>query len=152
MDQLSDFASRAETKTPRSPLHILVAEDNAADVFLIREALECAAVTAEIHVVSDGMAALRFLEAADGSDIAPCPCLLILDINLPKKSGDEVLLFIRQGSTYRHMLVLIVSTSGSIDDRKKMKELGCNGYFTKPSKYVDFMKLGFVVKEMLASH
>jgi len=151
VDPLSDSASRAETKTARSPLHILVAEDNAADVFLIREALECAGVKADIHVVSDGMAAIGFLDSADGSDISPCPCLLILDINLPKKSGDEVLLFVRQSSKCRQMLVLIVSTSGSIDDRKKMDELGCNGYFIKPSEYLDFMKLGSVVNEMLAS-
>lgn len=119
-------------------------------MFLIREALECAGITADIHIVTDGLAALTFFEAADGSDHAPWPGLVILDINLPKKSGDEVLRFIRQSSDYRHTLVLVVSTSGSIDDRNKMKELGCNGYFIKPSQYGDFMKLGSVVKEMLA--
>ncbi|MDQ6759633.1 MAG: response regulator [Acidobacteriota bacterium] len=126
-------------------------EDNVADVFLIREALESAGIQAEIHVVTDGQKAVRFFDEADGSDAAPCPALVILDVNLPKKNGDEVLQHLRENRKCSQTLVLIVSTSDSASDRNKMSKLGCDGYFRKPSNFDDFMKLGDVVKGLLST-
>jgi len=106
-------------------------------------------IDAELHVVTDGQEAVEFLDAADGSEVAPCPCLIILDINLPKLTGAEVLRHIRRSLKCAHVPVLMVSTSGSVTDREEMSGLGCDDYFQKPSEYEDFMKLGDVVKALL---
>jgi chemotaxis family two-component system response regulator Rcp1 len=134
---------------PRKAGHILIVEDNASDVFLIREAIETAAIDAELHVVTDGEKAIKFFDEADGSAGFPCPALVILDISLPKKNGDEVLQHLRRSLKCYELPVLVVSTSNSATDRDKMAKLGCNGYFRKPSEYVDFMKLGDVIKALL---
>jgi DNA-binding response OmpR family regulator len=99
--------------------------------------------------VTNGQAAVRFFDAGDGSEEAPCPGLVILDINLPIKRGDEVLRHIRSSAQCTDAPVLIVSTSGSDVDRAKMKLLGCDGYFRKPSTHAEFMQLGPIVKAML---
>jgi chemotaxis family two-component system response regulator Rcp1 len=115
-------------------------EDNEADVFLIQEAIEAKKLPMALHVVRDGEQAIRYFDEADGDISAPCPSLVILDINLPKKQGGEVL---------KHMRRSAVSTSDSARDREQMTELGVNGYFRKPSEYAAFMKLGDVVKRLL---
>ena len=70
---------------------ILIVEDNWMDVFLIRQAREAAAVSAGIHALADDQAATAFFDHADTDESAPCPALVLLDMNLPKKSGAEVL-------------------------------------------------------------
>lgn len=119
-------------------------------MFLIRDAIKTAGIDAELHIVTDGQKAVEFFDEADGSDQAPCPALVILDISLPKRSGDEVLQHMRKSLKCGQTPILVVSTSGSGSDRDKMKKLGCDGYFRKPSEYHEFMKLGELVKTMLA--
>jgi chemotaxis family two-component system response regulator Rcp1 len=70
-----------------------VVEDNRADLFLIRRALAVARIDTEVHVAEDGEKAVRFLDTAQSDKTAPCPALVILDINLPRKNGGDVLLF-----------------------------------------------------------
>jgi two-component system, chemotaxis family, response regulator Rcp1 len=129
--------------------HILIVEDNVADVFLIRTALEAANVQAELHIVKDGEQAIHFFNAADADSTAPRPALVILDINLPRKQGGEVLQDMRSSSRCRDALVMVVSTSDSARDRDEMAKLGVSGYFRKPSTYEEFMKLGDIVKMLL---
>lgn len=124
-------------------------EDNRADVFLIREAIASARVEAEISVVHDGDNAIRLLEQADADPRGGRPDLVILDINLPKRSGREVLRALRQCQHYAHTPVLVVTSSDSQRDRDEMSKLGASIYFRKPSDYVEFMKLGNVVKTLL---
>jgi DNA-binding response OmpR family regulator len=124
-------------------------EDNKADVFLICEAIEAANPQGDLRVVSDGEKAVRFFEQVDGEESAACPALLILDINLPKKHGGQVLEQMRASRRCRNALVLVVTSSDSARDRETMANLGVNGYFRKPSAYDDFMKLGGLVKELL---
>ncbi|MEO8100268.1 MAG: response regulator [Acidobacteriota bacterium] len=125
-------------------------EDSASDVFLIRNALRVAQIQAELHIVTDGQKAARFFDEADDSDEAFCPALVILDINLPKMNGDEVLKHIRKSAKCGAVPVLIVSSSDSDWDRKRMLKLGCDGYFRKPSEYENFLKLGELVRGLLA--
>jgi len=126
-------------------------EDNKGDVFLIREAIQATKLNADLHVVQDGEQALRFFEQVDHDDSVPCPSLIIIDINLPKKQGDEVLRSMRGSRRCGKALVLVVTSSDSASDRAAMARLGIDGYFRKPSAYEDFMKLGEVVKNLICS-
>lgn len=128
---------------------ILIVEDNRADLFLIREALEAARLTPELHIVTDGEKAIQFIDKADADAGAPCPVFLILDLNLPKKSGGEVLAYLRQSRKCAAAQVLIVTSSDSTQDREETARLGANGYFRKPSGYDAYLKLGGIVRTML---
>ena len=103
-----------------------------------------------LHFVRDWEQAVRYFDEADGDVSAPCPTLVILDIKLPKKQGSEVLKHMRRSRRCANALVIAVSTSDSARDREQMTELGVNGYFRKPSEYAAFMKLGDLVKGLLA--
>lgn len=124
-------------------------EDNKGDVFLIRESIQAASLEAVLHVVQDGEKAIKFFETTDTDPSQPCPSLVILDINLPKKPGREVLNFMRLSRRCAAVPVLVVTSSDSQRDRDEMARLGVNGYFRKPSEYDEFLKLGPIVKDML---
>ncbi len=124
-------------------------EDDSADVFLISEAINTANANVELEVVNDGDKAIRFFEKIDSDDNLVCPVLVILDINLPKKHGGQVLQQMRKSRRCASALVLVVTSSDSARDRETMAKLGANGYFRKPSDYEHFMKLGGLVKELL---
>ena len=124
-------------------------EDNEADVFLIREAILEADLGMTIHVVTDGEQAIAFFHRADNDPSAPCPDLVLLDINLPRRPGGDVLRLMRQSRRCRGAHVIAVSTSDSPHERKAMADLGATEYFRKPSEYADFMKLGGVIRRML---
>ena len=131
---------------------ILLIEDNQADVAIIRRALTAASVAADLHVVYDGQSATQFFDAADADEKAPCPDLVLLDMNLPKKSGDEVLKHLRASERCRDAAVLIVSSSDAPRDQSAVASLGVAGYFRKPSDYAGYMKLGELVKGLLEGH
>ena len=122
---------------------MLVIEDSKTDVFLIREALESAGVRAELDVVHDGQAALEFLEGGAR------PALVLLDLNLPKFSGREVLRRIRTDLRTRDLPVLVVTSSSLSRDLEELTRLGFDGYFQKPSDYGEFLKLGPLVQGLL---
>jgi DNA-binding response OmpR family regulator len=128
---------------------ILIVEDNPADIFLIRAAIAAARIDADLHVAKDGEQAIEFFDEADGVSTAPHPALVILDINLPKKHGGEVLEHMRRSRRCANALVIVVSTSDSSQDREAMASLGADRYLQKSSNYKEFMKLGAVVRELL---
>jgi DNA-binding response OmpR family regulator len=138
-----------EDAVPQACFHILLVEDNKADVFLMREALEAAGVEANLHVMSDGEKAVKFIDEADEDGATPCPCLVLLDLNLPKKPGIEVLRHLRRSRNCANSLVLVVSSSDSERDRMETASMGANGYFRKPSGYEAYIKIGEVVKGLL---
>lgn len=119
-------------------------------MFLIRKAIAGAHVDADLHFVSDGEAATQFFDAADADPSAPCPTLVLLDLNLPKKGGDDVLRHLRGSRRCSHAAVVIVSSSDAPRDREAVAGLGVNAYFRKPSDFYDFMKLSDLVKRLLA--
>ena len=124
-------------------------EDNEGDVYLIKEAIAAAKLPVCLHIVQNGEQAIRFFDQADSLSDAPRPALVILDINLPRKPGYEVLKHMRKSPSCGKARVIAVSTSDSIRDREQMAELGADGYFRKPSVYADFMKLGDLVQAVL---
>lgn len=125
-------------------------EDSRADVFLIRESLYEAKVDADLHFVHDGEKAVLFFEQADQNPSAPVPDMVILDINLPKRPGNEVLQQMRRSTRCASALVLVVTSSDSERDREEMRKLGVAAYFRKPSEYQKFMQLGELAKGLLA--
>jgi chemotaxis family two-component system response regulator Rcp1 len=130
---------------------MLIVEDNPADVFLIRKAIRSAKLPADLHIASDGEQAIRFFDEADADITAPCPAVVLLDINLPKKPGGQVLQHLRKSPRCGKALVITVSSSDSARDREEMTKLGANSYFHKPSEYEEFMKLGDIVKDLLGT-
>ncbi len=118
-------------------------------MFLIRQAIESAQVKADLYFVSDGDAATQFFDSVDADPNAACPILVLLDLNLPKKNGDDVLRHLRASKRCGKVAVLIVSSSDAVRDREGVADLGVNGYFRKPSDYYEFMKLGDLVKRLL---
>jgi CheY-like chemotaxis protein len=129
--------------------HILLAEDNIGDVMLVQEALAAHQVENTLHVVTDGQEALDYFAAMGEAQNAPCPDLMLLDMNLPKADGAAVLAAFREHGACAATPVIIVSSSNSPKDRNRVAALGVNHYFRKPPDLDEFMKLGRVVKEVL---
>jgi DNA-binding response OmpR family regulator len=115
---------------------------------LIREALEQHGIDGELIVLSDGEAAVHFIESLDAQR-AECPDLVILDLNLPKKTGREVLECVRQSVTCRRAPVAILSSSDTADDRAETTRLGASRYIRKPMRLREFLSLGAIFKTML---
>jgi CheY-like chemotaxis protein len=131
--------------------HILLAEDNVGDVMLVQEALAAHHVENTLHVVTDGQEALDFVASMGEEQSAPCPDLVLLDMNLPKADGATVLAAFREHKACTNTPVIIVSSSNSSKDRNRVAALGVNHYFQKPPDFDEFMKLGKVVKEVFES-
>jgi CheY-like chemotaxis protein len=129
-------------------LNILLAEDNLGDVFLVRQALQQHHVAHELHVVRDGDEALNFMAHMGEPGQAPCPDLVLLDLNLPKIDGPEVLTEFRKHPLCSRTPVVVITSSDAERDRKRMNSLGIARYFRKPSELDEFMELGSVVREL----
>jgi CheY-like chemotaxis protein len=130
-------------------LHILLAEDNRGDVLLVRQALREYSIEHELHVVSDGAQAIEFIQCIGRSKTIPCPDLMLLDLNLPKAEGQQVLAEFRKRPECANTPVIVVSSSDAPRDRARMYELGVSHYFRKPSELDEFMKLGAVVRDIV---
>jgi chemotaxis family two-component system response regulator Rcp1 len=130
---------------------ILVVEDNPADVNLICEALQQHGVEGELIVAADGDKAICFIGAVDGQPEVACPDLVIIDLNLPKKPGTEVLKRMRQSDRFRHVPVVILSSSDDATDRDAVARLEASHYIRKPLRLQEFLSLGAVFKTILAS-
>lgn len=128
---------------------ILLAEDNPADVYLIREALKEHGVQVPLHVVWDGREILQFI--SDAGPAAAQLGLIILDLNLPRHDGIEVLQRLRETSTLSHIPVVVLTSSDSPRDRQVASELGAACYLRKPSNLEQFLGLGEVFKNLLQS-
>jgi CheY-like chemotaxis protein len=101
---------------------VLLVEDNRADVLIIEEAIALHGLPVELRVLSDGAEAFEFIERAD-RDSTPCPQLLVLDLNLPKRSGKEVLQRVRESAKFKDIPVLVMTSSNSARDRNDMRQL-----------------------------
>ncbi len=102
----------------------------------------------DVFTVHDGEQAIDFITRAERDSSAPSPEFLLLDLNLPKKDGFEVLRRLRESSKYKDVPVLIVTSSDSRSDQSRASEMGA-GYFRKPPSYEGFLKLGAVLKKQL---
>jgi CheY-like chemotaxis protein len=123
------------------PIEILLVEDNPGDVRLTTEALRDAKVPNQLHVAIDGVEALAFLRREGRHTAAPRPDLILLDLNLPKKTGREVLDEVKQDDRLRHIPVVILTTSQAEQDIRESYRLWANAYVTKPVDLDQFFKV-----------
>ncbi len=126
-----------------SLVDILLVEDSPTDMMMTREALEFHKVLNPLYVVEDGVAALEYLRHEGRYRSARRPGLILLDLNLPRKSGQEVLLEIKNDPELRSIPVIILTTSKAEEDVMKSYHLHANCYITKPvdfTKFVDVMR------------
>ncbi|MEX3947567.1 response regulator [Paraburkholderia sp. EG287B] len=125
--------------------HILMVEDSPTDVMMTREALDYYKVLNPLHIAEDGVEAIEFLKREGKHANAPRPGLIILDLNLPRKSGQEVLQELKTDPELKNIPVVVLTTSKAEEDVAKSYGLHANCYITKP---VDFEKFVQVVRSI----
>ncbi len=123
------------------PADFLLVEDNPGDVRLTQEALKSHKVKNNLHVVTDGKEAMDFLRRQGKYKDAPRPDIILLDLNLPKKDGREVLAEIKSDSNLKTIPVVIISSSEAEQDIIKSYDLNANCYVTKPVDLDQFIKV-----------
>jgi len=122
-------------------IKILLVEDNPGDVRLTSEAFKEAKVANKLYVAADGVEAMRYLRGEGGPEESPRPDLILLDLNLPRKDGREVLAEIKASPTLKRIPVVILTTSEAEEDILKTYDLHANCYITKPVDLDQFVKV-----------
>ncbi|WP_454062413.1 response regulator [Candidatus Nitrospira salsa] len=123
------------------PIEILLVEDSPSDVRLTQEAFEAARIYNTIHIVQDGVSALKFLRQKVPYEHVPRPDLILLDLNLPKKDGREVLKEIKSDSSLRQIPLVILTTSSDEHDVLQSYDLHANAYLVKPIDVKNFINM-----------
>jgi CheY-like chemotaxis protein len=130
-----------EQKKGERPVHILLVEDNLGDVRLTKEAMKDAKVSNKIDVVADGEEALAFLHRKGKHAHAERPDVILLDLNLPRKTGLEVLKEIKEDPGLRRIPVVVITTSRAEQDIVRSYDLHANCYITKPVDLAQFLQV-----------
>jgi CheY-like chemotaxis protein len=128
-------------KMPTKPLKILLVEDNKGDIGLITEFFSDAKVRTNLHITEDGDEAIRFLYGKDKFSGFTLPDIIILDWNLPKKDGSEVLKEIKENNNLKNIPVIILTTSSAEKNLSRAYDLHANAYIIKPLDFDEFMKV-----------
>lgn len=123
------------------PLELLLVEDNPGDVRLTRDALRSGDVAVNLNVARDGVEAIEFLRRKGAHESAPRPDLILLDLNLPRKSGREVLSEIKADPTLKRIPVLVMTTSRADQDIDRAYSLNANCYIAKPMDLDEFLRI-----------
>jgi CheY-like chemotaxis protein len=122
-------------------IFILIAEDDADDRFLLQSAFEENGFTDRLHFVENGIELIDFLNTTVVDDSgAKAPHFILLDLNMPKKDGREVLKEIKQNRLLKRIPVVVLSTTNNEQDMKRCYELGANSYITKPNSFESLIK------------
>ncbi len=120
------------TQSDRATVNILLAEDDPDDVEFVRRAFAKVWSDCRLHVVENGEQALAFLNRAGEFAKSPVPDLILLDLNMPRKNGYEVLLEVKESESLRHIPVVVLTTSSDRDSIMKAYQLHANSFITKP--------------------
>jgi len=140
-----------DTCAPIRPIDILLIEDNLGDIDLAREALGMGKLHNSLHVVQDGVAAMDFLRKKGKYANSPRPDLIILDLNLPKKDGRQVLAEIKVDDDLKRIPVVILTTSCAEEDVIKTYNLHANCYISKPIDMKQFLHVVQSIEEFWLS-
>jgi DNA-binding response OmpR family regulator len=127
---------------------VLLVEDNPGDALLVEEALTEHRVPGKLVVLGDGEKAIQFVEQLEAKT-GPYPQLVILDLNLPKRPGTDVLRRIRGSALWIHVPVVMLTSSNARRDRQETAQLGANLYILKPGNLDEFLEIGAVLKNFL---
>ncbi len=127
------------------PISVLLVEDDPGDVMLVREALSEHEVGNSLSVVGDGVEAMRFVRGEGRYELSERPDLVLLDLNLPRKSGAEVLAEIKGDPDLHTIPVIVLTTSQAQEDILRSYEMHANAYVTKPA---DFEHFGEIVRRI----
>lgn len=130
-------------------IQILLAEDNRGDVLLVRQALREHGIEHEMHLVEDGEQAIAYVSRIGEDEGVPRPDLILLDLNLPKADGPQILDELRRHPSGEGTPVIVLTSSDAQKDRTRMTEMGIARYFRKPSDFDQFMELGAVIREVV---
>lgn len=133
----------------KDPLHILLAEDNPGDRLLVDEALRQHGLDHKLHVIEDVDKAAAYLERLGKFPDAPCPDVMLVDLNLPKASGYELVKMFREHPECAQAVLIIMTSSDAPKDRQMAAELGAAYYFRKPSDLDAFLELGRIVRNLV---
>jgi CheY-like chemotaxis protein len=137
--------------TLRSPVkQIVLVEDNPADAMLVQMALESSGVSFKLHVLDDGDKALTFIEESDANPVAAPIDLLLLDLHLPKRDGEEILKRLRLSERYAQTPVIVMTASDAPRDHAQAQRHDAMHYFRKPSTLAEYMQLGVIVANLLS--
>lgn len=131
-------------------VHLVLVEDNPADELVMREALAPRFPDSHITVCRDGERMMRWIDMVE-TEYTPIPDLILLDLNLPRFTGQQVLERLRSNAKCRTIPVVIVTSSDAPHDHASAARLGATRYFRKPNEYAAFLKLGDLVHEVLSS-
>jgi two-component system, chemotaxis family, response regulator Rcp1 len=131
----SSLPSQTKSLALEETLRVLVVEDNPSDVYLIRSAIEASGFKTSITIQKDGELATNFLDEIDRNAALSIPDLVILDLNLPKLKGTEVLENIRRSPRCQRVVVIVISTSALESGQEWVSRLGVSAYFRKPSEF-----------------
>jgi two-component system response regulator len=132
------------------PITILLVEDDAGDILMTREALAESKVLNDLRVVNDGREAIDYLDHPD-DDESPRPDLILLDLNLPRIDGREVLAYVKGHERLRRIPVVVLTTSQAEEDIVRSYDLHANAYITKPVDFDQFMRVIRKVDEFFVS-
>ncbi|MEK7326502.1 MAG: response regulator [Chloroflexota bacterium] len=135
------------TQASIRPIVMLMVEDSPADVMLTKEALDQAKVLNHLHLVEDGVAAMAFLRREGPYAHAPRPDLILLDLNLPRKDGREVLAEIKADEDLKVIPVVVLTTSRDEADVLRAYGLHANCYITKPVDFANFAEIVRSIRE-----
>ena len=132
------------------PMHIFLAEDNPGDVELVREALREHKIDHTLTVASDGREAKRFIQRIGSAPDAPRPDLVLLDLNLPKADGYELIAALHAHPLGSGIPVIVVTSSDARKDRERAAALDVAHYFRKPSELIEYLQLGSIIRDLAA--
>jgi len=132
---------------PGRPIEILLVEDSPGDVRLTQEVFKASKIRNRMHITRDGEEAMAFLRNGSSGTDAVRPDLILLDLNLPKKDGREVLAEIKADEDLRQIPVIVLTVSSAEEDILRSYNLHANCYLTKPIEFTDFVKVVQSIEE-----
>ncbi|HYZ84744.1 MAG TPA: response regulator [Bryobacteraceae bacterium] len=131
--------------------HVLLAEDNPADILVVREALSNEQIECDLRIFEDGEEVIKAIDQLDADSTIPCPDLLLLDLHLPKRDGEEIIRHLRGSCRCGKMPVIVLTASMSPHHRETAERNAVLHYFQKSPNIESYLAIGPLVKEVLVS-